>query len=302
MTETQSLLAVLVLLYAAECFVLLPRGAWLLRRRIGDGFEPVTGGWGGRASSIHWISPIPLVQPSHIVDEKPKALSESATEVTPIAVASLDDAACRRRLDEWRSVHGVVDGAGFAIFCWVFILSPLLVYHFGFAPMFWILAVVTLLLELVVVTFFAMGHSFLYPDAKAVRRVECVKMILCPPIAMRAGDALALPLFAGFHPFAVAAAFDSLKTCRPMLRRVIQDLRFPQHASGDSAGRVAQLQQLASWLKERGEDVEALVRPEFAPNHGFRGYCPRCLTGYTRADGTCSDCPGVELVPVASDP
>jgi predicted amidophosphoribosyltransferase len=46
----------------------------------------------------------------------------------------------------------------------------------------------------------------------------------------------------------------------------------------------------------RREDV---LRPPDREDAAFLSYCPRCQAQYTRSDGHCADCGGVQVQPFA---
>jgi hypothetical protein len=130
-------------------------------------------------------------------------------------------------------------------------------------------------------------------------------MLLCPPIAIRAGDFLSTELAAGFDPAAVAAVLLPDDGFRKVAGRIERDLAHPVRADIEDAAALAigedhrkrALAVIREFLskKKAGEPGDAVPRPE-SPE--CRAWCPRCLCQYQKTGGECPDCPGVNLEPL----
>ena len=156
----------------------------------------------------------------------------------------------------------------------------------------------------------AHAHRRLFPGNDAARRHLCWVAALAPLSAIRAGQAVARDTFACHDPVTVAAEFCGDEAFRRFARDTLCDLRHPRPAAVPEENPAAA--RVEAWFRERvtqhterflraaGVDPAALLAPPAPGGPADRGYCPRCRAVYVRADGDCSDCGGVALVPLAS--
>lgn len=144
-------------------------------------------------------------------------------------------------------------------------------------------------------------HRALAPEARGDRWIELVKLLLSPPMAIRAADALSWHRLAGFDAIAVASVMASVDDFAAGVGPVRRDLTDPIDvpALDAPAPAIAQAERRRSLravdglLAERGITVP--TRPGAVPADG--GFCPRCLEIYRWGEGECGDCPGVALRP-----
>jgi hypothetical protein len=185
------------------------------------------------------------------------------------------------------------------IFCnfaigYLFLLAPALVWFYGITRFLLPIAVYVWLIAGSIAYIFWRLHRSLFPDARG-ERVGCVaKMILCPPLAIRASDVLTSQLLAVYHPLAVAALLCSEEDFRRFAKSVLLDLRHPLAMEPMGAGERATeqwyraiLQKLAEeFVAGRGLDLTELLKP----------------SAYMVLEGECADCPGVPLHPFDTRP
>lgn len=181
----------------------------------------------------------------------------------------------------------------------IFGAGPALTHRFGLvaiAAPFGLGLLAVHLLHLVVVF---RAHRRLAPEARADRWIEFAKLLLSPPMAIRAADALSWHRLAEFDAIAVASVMASRDDFAAFVGPVRRDLAHPMAAPG-LEGRAAEIVQaertrtlaaVDALLAELG--VTVADRPEGSSDGG--GWCPRCLSTYRRSDGDCGDCPGVAL-------
>jgi hypothetical protein len=137
------------------------------------------------------------------------------------------------------------------------------------------------------------------------------KMIVCPPVALRAADVLTRNLLAEYSPAVVANVLGTTADKpRPgqFVREFVRDLRHPlKHEITDEKAaetidwmNAAQLKACLDHLQRDAKtSIESLLQA--AEREGdSASYCPRCEVQFVIGAGDeCPDCPGVELVAFA---
>lgn len=166
-------------------------------------------------------------------------------------------------------------------------------------------AALTMILYAVFISIaFFRAHRLLYPLSTYDRVVNVVKMLLCPPFAIRAADLLSLHALSRFHPVLLASLLPGPHT-RPFLRSWLADLDHPlRHGFSDSPAL-----SIASWYARAERDrcaallnahpdlaLDRLLTPPACDGLSV-SYCPRCLAQFTASSSDCPDCPGVPLRP-----
>lgn len=143
------------------------------------------------------------------------------------------------------------------------------------------------------------AHRRLAPAARADRWIEFAKLLLSPPMAIRAADALSWHRLAEFDAIAVASVMARPDAFAAFVGPVRRDLAHPVAIPGlepraaaiVQAERARTLAAVDGLIAERA--VEVAGRPDGVADGG--GWCPRCLGIYRRSEGECGDCPGVAL-------
>jgi hypothetical protein len=168
------------------------------------------------------------------------------------------------------------------------------------------IAMVTLGIQIAVLHFLA--HRRLYPKAKWDRMVHLAKVILCPPLGIRAIDSLTGPAVGRLHILTVAEALPRFRARSEFMSGVLRDLRHPlKHGANDES--LAKICRWQNGLIERVAarslpGVAAIVATLDAPpspiEKDTRCFCPRCAAQLSIATKTCPDCPGVAMIPVAA--
>ncbi len=132
--------------------------------------------------------------------------------------------------------------------------------------------------------------------------INRLKLILCPPTAIRAADLLTLPALSDYHP-ALLAALLLGTDATPLLRALARDLAHPL-PQGLTEPRAADIVawQTASDLDQLGACLAAAGGPTLAellapppPEPGAVAWCPRCGGQLLAPRSECPDCPGVHL-------
>ena len=189
------------------------------------------------------------------------------------------------------------------LFLFLFVATPVLVTFFGLLSLFIPVVVVTVTLAVQISIMFFRAHKKLYPHESQERIEDVVKMVLCPPVSIRATDLLTRHLLSEYSP-AVVAALLSGYAAQEFVRAFILDLQHPlKHEVSDeaSAGIVAwaaaeQLRHCLEHINRLGDSKpEDLLAPH-QPVGNSISYCPRCGCQFVVSSGVCPDCPGVGLL------
>jgi hypothetical protein len=190
-----------------------------------------------------------------------------------------------------------VQSLGVVLFLFLYVVVPVLGGLFGLIRLIIPAAVVMVALAIVIAILFQRAHKKLYPEESSERFESVIKMILCPPVAIRAADLLTKNLLSEFSPIVLARVLQATGE-QHFVRNVILDLKYPiKHELSDRNAVETltwttneQLSVCEHYVK--ADELRAPVQRE----ENSRSYCPRCLCQFVVADDECSDCPGVKLV------
>ncbi len=223
---------------------------------------------------------------------------------------SLDLGAMDRRLWEFEGKTGALRIVACALWMLLFLGAPALSWRLGLAQSLLPLSLAGLPLFGLVLFFYFRAHRTLHPSERGERFGELFKMLLCPPLAIRAVDLLSRGLLATWHPGAVCARLLKGSAAEEALRRFLLDLSHPL-ASGPQPTQALEAE---SWFRARlqvefhatlrrlGFDPGRLTAPRLSGDKEALSFCPRCQGEYLLPEGECSDCPGVGLLPVGQAP
>jgi hypothetical protein len=174
----------------------------------------------------------------------------------------------------------------------LFILVPLAFVRFG-SRVLWPMLVAVFVTSMVIAWQSLRLHKLFFPSDVDGRFKSVFSTVLSPINAIRAMDALARDLMAGFHPVAVAAVVCSQQELEIFAGEQLRASRFG--ASGTS-WYTQQLQlALTNMLSKKGVAATQLLS---APqrHESCVQYCPRCLAQYTKVRESCADCGYTELM------
>lgn len=139
-------------------------------------------------------------------------------------------------------------------------------------------------------------HQRFFPGDGDARFKSVLGTVLSPIYAIRAADALARDLLAGFHPVAVAGVVCRQQEFEAFAGEQLRANKFGR--TGTSWYRDQLQLALASMLQKKGVDVKRLLAaPERDGNCVV--YCPRCRAQYVKTREACADCGYAELLEFA---
>jgi hypothetical protein len=193
------------------------------------------------------------------------------------------------------------------LFVFLFVGLPILVTFAGLLRVLIPVGFIMFGLAIEIAIMFYRAHKTRHPDEKQERVESIIKMILCPPIAIRANDILSKNLLSQYSPVVVADLLPGA-SAQQFVRSFLLDLQHPlKHEVTDDASIDIMNWAAAEQLKQSVKYVDRsnypkaeilLARPERDDNSVF--YCPRCGCQFVAASDSCPDCPGVELLSFAS--
>lgn len=191
-----------------------------------------------------------------------------------------------------------------AFFIFLYVITPIMVNAYGLIRFVIPVAVVMLLSALFVSVTYFRAHKALYPSQSHDRLSNVVKMILCPPVAIRAADLLTLNAMSRFHPVLLANLLlgsDSVAFTRTVIsdlkHPIRHDLTDPRALSIVSWHAACELDACTKFLEAHNSTTldDFLAPPSW--DGISSAYCPRCSCQFATRSGECPDCPGVELLP-----
>lgn len=214
---------------------------------------------------------------------------------------AIDDAAARLR--DGNIVIQPMRELSLILFLFLFVVAPLLVTSFGLTGLVIPVAAVMVILAVLIGILFHRAHKQLFPAETSERFENLVKMILCPPVSIRAPDILTRNLLAGYSPIVLASLLTGSRE-QQFVRAFILDLQHPlKHEVSDDIAEKTIGWTAAEQLNICLEQVKAghYLKPEdlSAPTQREENsisYCPRCRCQFVVSAAECPDCPGVTLV------
>jgi len=191
-----------------------------------------------------------------------------------------------------------------AFFIFLYVITPMIVSAYGHTLFVIPVAIVMLLSALFISATYFRAHKALYLSQSHERLSNVVKMIFCPPTAIRAVDLLTLNAMSRFHPVLLASLLlgsDSLAFARVVIsdlkHPIRHDLTDPRALSIVSWHAAYELDACTKFLEgQYSTTLDVLLAPP-SWNGVSSAYCPRCSCQFATHSGECTDCPGVELLP-----
>jgi hypothetical protein len=206
-------------------------------------------------------------------------------------------------LNESEKLIKPIKQMGVILFLFLFALTPGLAFTYGFSPLIIPVAIVMVALAVEIAIMFHRAHKKLYPAESSERLESVVKMIVCPPVSIRAADILTRNLLAEYSPIVLASVLPGSGELQ-FVRSVILDLKHPlKHEVVDETAAQTitwtaseQLRVCLDQVKQgRYLKPEELLSPTQREENSI-SYCPRCRYQFVVGEGECPDCPGVHLV------
>jgi hypothetical protein len=219
------------------------------------------------------------------VNERRKQLESWLRKATDMAAAA-------EQLKSYFHKARWMDLAANLEFFLLFMILPMAYYRFGTMSL-WIMAGIILSTSIFIAWQSWRLHRIFFPGDGDARFKSVFSTVLSPIYAIRAADALARELLAGFHPVAVAGVLCSPKEFEAFAGEQLRANKFGHE--GVSWYRDQLQHALSRMLKKNGVDARQLLdAPEQDDN--CVAYCPLCRAQYTVMREGCADCGYHELL------
>ena len=235
------------------------------------------------------------------------APEERRGEIIRSALAeSFDVAAIRGIAAQCRAATRLLVWLGNGMWGLLFVVAPLAVVRYGILLTFIPLALTVVALHVGILWTCWRTHRRVLPAERDARLEHVLKMLFCPPLAIRAVDAVSADLLDGRHPVAVALAIATPREAKDLALKWRRDLEYPLSPAPESP----ECAQADSWFRSRlagaaaaaaasaKVNMEEALQAPAAGGKDERSYCPRCHMTYRVAAGTCPDCLGLALKPL----
>ena len=216
-----------------------------------------------------------------------------------------DARAATRLWGEAEESIGVIRWACSILFVFMFVGIPILVTLYGLEQLIVPLAVGILALAVQIAVLFFSAHRKFFRAESQERLESMVKMIVCPPVSLRAADVLTRNLLGEYSPIVVANVLAGTDGGVEFARDFLRDLQHPlRHEVTDEKAaetiswmNAAQLKACLDHVARDGRvKVERLLQTAQREGESV-SYCPRCGVQFVDGAGDeCPDCPGVGLV------
>lgn len=223
------------------------------------------------------------------------------------AVAAGFDTGCiEQRRAELARLGAPVLVACNALFVYLVAIVPGTLWWMGIERTWFVLLAILAGLQCWILMRFARAHGRLHADHPSERRAHLFQMLLSPPLAVRAHDALSRDVFAEFHPLAVAAVLTPGAAFEELARMELRESRFGRlRVSMTEPARAARtwfdalvFEHAARLTADSGaRPADMLAAPVVDP--GALAHCPICHTQFTVEQGVCEDCGGIPLISAA---
>ena len=207
-----------------------------------------------------------------------------------------DAAAAKERVELYCKKSIWLDLAVNTQFMLLFIITPISFARFGSKAL-WPLAGIVLSTSVVIAWQFWRLHKQFFPGDGDARFKSIFSTVLSPIYAIRAGDALARDLLAGFHPLVAAGVLCSARDFEALAGEHLREIHFSLSGTNWYAEQLQRA--LNRMVSKQGLDTrQLLATPERQENCVV--YCPRCRAQYTKQRESCADCAYGELLPFAN--
>lgn len=191
------------------------------------------------------------------------------------------------------------------LFVYLFIIAPVVVLYRRMTSILIAIAFVMFVIAFQITIEFYILHKRTYPDLKEDRISSLIKMILCPPVSIRACDLITEHLLGNYNSLVVANLLLSDDQFKNFAISTLRNLKYPpfndfmeERVCEISNWQNHTLLKIATgYLHNASYSSEKLLYPPIPNDPSVRAYCPRCLCQFTQKEGNCPDCLGVKILP-----
>lgn len=190
------------------------------------------------------------------------------------------------------------------LFAFLLILTPTVLALYGLGKfLFPIVGSIVVCILQISIEFY-IAHKNFYPEQGFDRISNVIKMLLCPPVAIRARDLILTPALSSFNPLIVGDLMLERREYQRFVEGFMRDLKYPIIEDGlDSTAlsivawhNKALFHECEQYLRGVAKiDIDVFAPPLKTDSHA-ESYCPRCRNQFTKREGECPDCSGVKLL------
>jgi hypothetical protein len=184
----------------------------------------------------------------------------------------------------------------------LFILAPLMAFHYGLEAVIIPTAILMIGFAVAIASLVWYRHKALWPSLPNERWSSVLKIIFCPPGAIRAFTDLTANFPMTCDPLVVSALLPRDDRERFALA-YLRDLHFPIKDGLEGPVkevvdwyRTELLKQAMTYVKTQTDlRLDSMTAPPVLET-GCQSYCPRCQSQFTTEAGDCPGCDGVHLL------
>jgi hypothetical protein len=229
-------------------------------------------------------------------------LSERKRIIGDYFARQFDLKAAAATLDSFQNLTRPVQLLCITFFLFLFVATPILVSIFGLPRLILSLLIATVGFALIIALEFFVAHRRLYRARSTERMTDLIKIVLCPPVAIRVPDLLGKHLLSSYSPVVLATLFPG-KAINTFTRNYLRDLQYPlaYDVTGPHAAQIVseatatQLKLCLEYLKRNLPSEAGALQAPPARNADSEFFCPRCHGQFLTSSGFCPDCPGIGL-------
>ncbi len=258
MSDAQSLLIVVVLIYLSDCVVWLRPDAVAVVIPLFGRAAVRTGSWAGNERGAFAFTTLLPARAVFVLDGGGSFDLERIDERRTSVLA------------QTRGLRAVTC----VLFTASFVVAPAVGWWLGFAQVGLLLIAAFLLGNLVTALVFFRTHQRVEPADRFHRWVHALVMVVATPSAIRAVDHVTRNVMHGLDPLAVAARIAGEDD--PRVKKMLRELAHP--LGGGAPGERYDAARVAGLRHEEQRPARAAA------------YCPRCLAEYDAGTATCADC------------
>ncbi len=224
--------------------------------------------------------------------------------IREVVAASFNVAEVRVAVEAFRGSTRVLRIVCNLLWFFMFVVCPILTFGSGVGFLMVPVLVVLLGLHVMAVSGYWRVHKKLMGAESYHRWEGWVKMVFCPPAAVRALDLISMDLLDRYHPLAVACVLTDKQEFQRLGWVLVREARhsLPVDTSVRGLAEIAEwhrqnlLEAAETCLKGEQVDLDGVDRMPTRSDASVKSYCPRCRTVYTMETGECPDCRGLVLV------
>jgi len=217
--------------------------------------------------------------------------------------AQMDATAIKTEINSLRSQTTVLRVLCIIQFIYLFVILPFVLSVSGVSSNLIPAAIVMLVLAVQIAIEYSIIHRKSHSAHAQERLSNVIRMILCPPISIRAVDLLMVTSCQSQNILALASSLLPSPLAHSFLSQMLRDLRYPVGMSSfpptitevcqwqnTTIARVAQASVPGAAIC-----IEALDDEPKKEDPLSKKYCPRCQLQLTTCPSTCPDCLGVSM-------